>query len=243
MVNYTCPTCYKEFNKKCNFIEHTEHKKKPCKVIAHNGSQNAQNCSQNAENQQLNLQNIQVSLDCKFCGQVFSKKFNLNRHINSYCKIKKSLDEVNDKTNKEYMMKLEDQSKKIEEQSKEMKELYKMIEDLKKQKTTNITINNTNNTDNSIKNDLTKINNNIKKLEEVIPDIDKNINNRLINIIANKEKEIDKLISKKEDDEIILTDNKIIENIIESKPINLIINNEIVVYRESDKYINATQLC
>ncbi len=31
MVIYTCPTCFKEFNRKCNFIDHTENKKKPCK--------------------------------------------------------------------------------------------------------------------------------------------------------------------------------------------------------------------
>jgi hypothetical protein len=30
MVNYICPKCNKNFNKKCHYVEHTENKKKPC---------------------------------------------------------------------------------------------------------------------------------------------------------------------------------------------------------------------
>jgi hypothetical protein len=33
MVNYTCPTCNKEFKKKSHFIEHTVQKKKPCQQL------------------------------------------------------------------------------------------------------------------------------------------------------------------------------------------------------------------
>ena len=30
MVNYICPKCNKDFNKKSHYVEHTENKKKPC---------------------------------------------------------------------------------------------------------------------------------------------------------------------------------------------------------------------
>ncbi len=36
MVNYTCPRCLKEFNRKSSFTDHTENKKKPCKLISSN---------------------------------------------------------------------------------------------------------------------------------------------------------------------------------------------------------------
>ncbi len=140
MVIYTCPTCNKEFKKKSHFIEHTEQKKKPCQPKAHISSQKLSKtleCSQNAEN---------FELGCKFCGQVFSKKFNLNRHLSNYCKAKKSFDEEKDK-----------QADQIEELKKLILEQSKKIEELEKKKTNNITINNTtttNNTDNSVKNNI-----------------------------------------------------------------------------------------
>jgi hypothetical protein len=149
MVNYTCPTCFKKFNKKDSFIKHTERKKKPCLGFLPNFTNSTKNLPKITELVK------KPENTCEYCSKNFSTIYTLNRHLNGRCKIKKSLDEVNDKNNKEYLIKLEDQSKKIEEQSKEMKELYKMIEELRKQKTTNITINNT---DNSTKTNVNNIN-------------------------------------------------------------------------------------
>ena len=189
MVNYTCPTCYKEFNKKDSFIKHTERKKKQCKPNLHFFAENNNILQKFAENNIKTLEPIANDKNnCIHCGKVFSTIYTLNRHLNGYCKIKKSLDEVNDKTNKEYMMKLEDQSKKIEEQSKEMKELYKMIEELKNQKSTNITINNTDNSTKTINlmahgfEDLNKIDTKTilkylcsDKFESIVPNVVKEI--------------------------------------------------------------------
>lgn len=147
MVIYTCPTCNKEFNKKSNFIEHTEKKKKPCKQNLPkftNIDQNLPKITQ-SEKKSDNL--------CIHCNKNFTTIYTLNRHLNGRCKVKNILDEQNEKNNNEYIIKLEEQTKKIDE-------LYKKIEELEKKKTSNITINNTtNNTDNSVKNN---VNNNIK---------------------------------------------------------------------------------
>ncbi len=221
MVNYTCPTCNKQFNRKSNYDYHIENKKKPCRP------KNPIEPMLNPGEPDLNPKNNGHS--CGYCGFEFSTNSHMNRHIKQgRCKVKNSLDK---------------EAENNSEQTKKIDELYKMIEELK-QKPTNITINN--NTDNSIKKNLEKINNNIQKLEEVIPTTDKKINNQLINMIIDKDKQIDKLVNNKKEDNnvknkiVIIDDEKQIQS---DKPIDLIINNEIIVYREPDKYINATQLC
>ncbi len=242
MVIYTCPTCNKEFNRKCNFIDHTENKKKPCKpknpkyseifptIPKHSKNPNSNEDSEikesfiNKDNKD-NKDNI-----CEYCDKKFSTGFNLNKHIKYNCKIKKSQDEEK---------KL--QSNQLDEFKKLILEQSKQIEELKKQKTNNIIINN--NTDNITKKELYDINKNLKKLEDMVPITEKKINNQLINIIIDKEKQIDELVNNKKDDNLVSINNQDKDKIIVSKPLNLIINNEVIVYRESDKYINATQLC
>ncbi len=170
MVIYTCPTCNKEFNKKSNFIEHTQHKKKPCQAIAPKAPEMLQDAPISSKNPPDREEIIDEILEdksvfnCEYCNQIFSKKFNLNRHLNeNRCKVKKILDNEEKRTD-------EEQSKKIEEQTKKIDELYKMIEELK-QKPTNITINN--NTDNSVKNNVNNVNNNIKLMAHGSEDFSK----------------------------------------------------------------------
>ena len=33
MVNYRCPTCLKDFNKRCNYVDHIERRKNPCRTF------------------------------------------------------------------------------------------------------------------------------------------------------------------------------------------------------------------
>ncbi len=66
------------------------------------------------------------------------------------------------------------------------------------------------------------------------------ISEKFINIIIDKEKQIDELENTKKDNDIITFKNK---QEMENIPINLILNNQIIVCRETDNYINATQLC
>ncbi len=51
MVNYKCLTCGKEFNRKSNFLTHTENKKKPCKpIVIEKYNQNSPNLTNFGEN-------------------------------------------------------------------------------------------------------------------------------------------------------------------------------------------------
>ena len=96
------------------------------------------------------------------------------------------------------------------------------------------------------KNEFNEINKSIKKIEMMIPvNSSQIINNQLINTIIEKDKKIEKLINDKFNDDLELVNDEQndINNIEENKPMNLILNNQIIQYRESDNYVNATQLC
>ncbi len=49
MVNYTCPTCSKQFNRKSNYDYHIENKKKPCQPIAPEAPEKLQNNSESSQ--------------------------------------------------------------------------------------------------------------------------------------------------------------------------------------------------
>ncbi len=153
MVIYTCEKCFKEFNKKSNYIEH-QNKKKPCnehsKIF-----QNIPDIPANPANpanfenliypDNIIIPNEQKNNDCNFCeycGKKFSTTFNLNKHVKNSCKVKKEDD--NNKKNifrllleKEKLLEKERQEKeklnnKIETQQNEMKQLKKQLLDLTK---------------------------------------------------------------------------------------------------------------
>ncbi len=116
MVKYTCKICFKEFNKKDDYIKHTERRKKPCQPkerinidLFANIPKNIPNIpnipnvlkllelSKNSnkfdtfeKNEILNEQ--QIYYNCNYCMKNFSTKFNLNKHIKNSCKVRK-LDE------------------------------------------------------------------------------------------------------------------------------------------------------
>ncbi len=101
MVNYFCPTCNKEFNKKSNYINHVENKKKPCKINELNMHQNAPKCTKNAPKcTQINhvndkIINEKVKEDtkkgyiCNFCNISFTRSTTLKRHLIERCKVRK----------------------------------------------------------------------------------------------------------------------------------------------------------
>ncbi len=117
MVKHICPTCFKEFKKKTHYINHTEHKKKPCKPKEPNLDNNSSNLdifSQNLPNIQnitekiiildklkntesliepkinQNLTNEELCQNnCNFCYKSFKDKYSLQRHLKDRCKVKK----------------------------------------------------------------------------------------------------------------------------------------------------------
>ncbi len=101
MVLYTCPTCSKEFSKKCDFINHTVKKKKPCKPnnktnLINNDflTENNNNLHNLTENNN-NLQSITINKNttCEYCKKSFINIYSLKRHCENFCKVKKEQDE------------------------------------------------------------------------------------------------------------------------------------------------------
>jgi hypothetical protein len=136
MVNYQCPTCFKEFSKKDNFIKHTEKKKNPCQPIT-------------PVQHQKPPENTEKSFNCLYCDLVFSRKDALTRHINqNRCKVKV---ELNVEKEKMFKLLLEQKEEEIKEKDERLVKLESMIKEqndkitelIKKIKPSSITNNNT----------------------------------------------------------------------------------------------------
>ncbi len=230
MVKYKCERCQREFKQKGHLKDHLN-RKKPCEekdIIFINSLQKTPKNSVNIEN--IEVKNDTNNICCGYCGIFFSRKDNLTKHINNSCKVKKTLE-----NEKEKMFKLL-----LEQKNNEINELKELIKEQGKE--IKKCFNKLNSKNLSDKEDIIKINKSIKKLKNDIPENEKKIiNNQLMNIIIDKEKKIDELINNKTEDKIIINDNT--EQIKNNKSIDLSINNHIIMCRETDKYINATQLC
>ena len=159
MVNYICPNCNKEFNKKSNFLYHTENRKKACgkNLILYQktpeissrdilSSSNAPeiSCTINHinETEQMNLQENKI-FKCEKCDKIFMKKFNLTRHKNGRCKIVKSQESINvieldqeQEYDQEY-----DQDQENDEKYEQYKEQYQISNILVKNKKLNNLVN------------------------------------------------------------------------------------------------------
>ena len=149
MVEYICNTCGKNFgNRKSSYIDHTEHKKKPCKQQIQTSSklvQNNENLVQNNKNLVQNNANIVHNANivekntCNYCLMMFHNKSNLNKHIKSRCKVKKLQDEEKENIFKELLNKeeIKNSLNKLaasnDRLEKENYECKKKIEELEKQ--------------------------------------------------------------------------------------------------------------
>ena len=167
MVTYTCNKCGKVFNKKFNYDKHNE-KKKDC----------TNNCSQMLTNtlkcSQIGIDNnsqLQINLQCTYCNKLFSKKSNLTRHINLYCKNLPIQQTHTNEQIKQMSEMIKDRDKKIDLLMEKNDKLQQMIMDLIKMETekkaskskinnqNNGTINNVTNSNNT--NTTNTVNNNI----------------------------------------------------------------------------------
>ncbi len=117
MVKHICGNCGKEFERKSDYIYHTEKKKYPCvskdNISNNNIAQNAQKIAQSnvvtnkvniieqEENQNPNTKSdheIEVnSYFCKYCGLSFQRSNSVSRHMKLYCKVKKLKEEEKEK--------------------------------------------------------------------------------------------------------------------------------------------------
>ena len=191
------------------------------------------------------------NLNCQYCLKKYSSKSTLTRHLKDNCKIKKQKDI--EKENKLKVLLEKDKLK--ENEINELKKQNQLI--LIQNKKLNDKFNKLNKND-SNNNQINQIHNTIKKLETSIPaNTNLTISSQLVEQLIQKDKQLEEFITQKNnnlksksnipDDNFddLLETNTIIENeqIEDTKPMTLILNNDIIEYRKSDGYINATQLC
>jgi hypothetical protein len=237
MVLYTCQNCLKEFKKKDDFIKHTERRKYPC---------NANNLN-NINLQKITEINNKIPVltenknehTCDKCNKSFVNIYSLKRHCDNYCKVKKEKEHIIEKTKNNQVnideLDIDDKTKII--LTILMNQNKKIIDDMKEQMNQN----------KKIIDEMNLIKNKIKFDEEIQNDNNKLVNDKLIDIIINKNEKIKELKNDNHDNITSTIDDKIDNNLDSEsnneKPINLTINNHIIMFRETDKYINATQLC
>lgn len=96
MVQYTCPTCLKEFKKKSNFLDHTENKKNPCKSISRTIIENLpkfakidKKFAEIDKNLQIKKNNENFTNTCNYCYKSFTTIYTLQRHQKNGCKVQK----------------------------------------------------------------------------------------------------------------------------------------------------------
>jgi hypothetical protein len=151
MVNYTCPTCFKEFDRKSSFLNHTENKKKPCQPHQSSKSILIQNNPKNSVFFEAENDGNLEKICCNYCNKEFFNNANLNKHLrNNSCKVKKELD---DEKEKMFKLLLEQKNDEIKEHKVIISKLESMIKQqndkitdlIKKIKPSSITNNTMNN--------------------------------------------------------------------------------------------------
>ena len=216
----------------------------------------------NSKIQHINLKqelkdNSKSNLICQYCMKTFYQFGNLNKHIKFNCKVKKQ----QDKEKEDFVKGLSLKDNIIKEKDEIIKDQQVKFNMLFEQ---NLKLIEQNDKIKKIK-ELTKINKTIERLEETIPANSSHIiNYQLINSIIDKDKkieELNKILMNKKDNKIFNFENELeffneidyskkeneknilVDDTNENKPMNLILNNHIIQFRETDGYINATQLC
>jgi len=247
-IKYICD-CGMDFkNKKDNYERH-KNKKKPC-VPNDNQEQNNNIYCVELKNNIINdnkinelcelndiFNNKNNSNQCAHCLKTFARKYGLERHLDGRCKELKKQPKINISN--------------FDEIKQELNGVKKVNEDLKQQ--INILIPKTNNIDD--------IHKSIKDLEITIPaNTNLKFNNQLIEQLIQKDKQLEEFIVHKSnnfksnipDDNFddLIGENTIIKNKQfeieqndDKNPMTLILNQNIIDYRKSDGFINATQLC
>ena len=214
MVLHKCENCLREFNKKSNYLMHIEHRKNPCKneIIYNEGNSLKFNfVPEFKKNEYLN-NNLITLIDN-------TKKILLNQMTN----------EINPKIIEPYTLNLEINKNSCKYCNKIFSKQYGVNRHSKICKTKNDVVEQLKTENDILKQNTEKsVNNDENNNENYIT------NNRLINIITDKNKTIEKLKEEK-------TDNI---NVIAKKEHQVLIINDIVITsRIEDNYVNATQLC
>jgi hypothetical protein len=154
MVEYKCHKCHKSYNKKSNYERHIN-RTKPCEsglssqeIFVKSSESSSLNSSkllnESIISNKSNIEEIK-KFSCKFCGNEYTRKDNLKRHIANDCDAKEKSDS-DDKLTLQRL--LEEMNKRTANLEKENKEFKKKIITLESQIANNSQITNTQNTNN-----------------------------------------------------------------------------------------------
>lgn len=151
MVSYRCERCHKMFDNKTKYTKHINRKflcdkslVVPTKIA---------NISRDLTNR----------YQCNYCGKILSTNSNYNRHMSTYCKIKKQQDNEKEDLLQKLIKEKDKQNKVIKKQKLKMEEMMEIIKNIKNIEN-NIYVQNIDKTDNSKINNNIQINNNNIKL-------------------------------------------------------------------------------
>lgn len=223
MVTYTCEKCNKEFQHKGHYITHIN-RKYMCntKNIKIKKKQIDENIHQKnailpiiiAKNPSLG----QIDITCEYCKKCFSRSDNYKRHISKRCKIFNNMQQITiNKLEKEIKQEFS-QLKEIKQEISQLKEIKQEISQLK---------------------EIQELKDNNKSITVI--NTEGFMNQQLINMIVDKTNTITELKNNmnnqdNQDNRVIFEEHNIVNN-------SLKLNNIIIETRNSDNYINATQLC
>ena len=145
MTEYCCSNCLKNFGNKKDHWERHKNRTNPCKFKFQTPPKELQYAPESMKQLQnapicieINQNNIQLNQEllknqCGFCKKIFSKKFNLSRHLDGRCKEQlKQLSIKSSQSNYTCLSKSDNNNDKIDLILKQNEELKKEIEELKK---------------------------------------------------------------------------------------------------------------
>ena len=176
MVEYKCDKCGKIYSKKFDYNRHMK-RKNPCT----SSTQNIVVVTQK------NVDKIEQNLKCTYCEQVFSRIDSLNRHTNSFCKIKiKQKENEKEEIFKQLLQEMIEQNKELKNQINKLEKIGKQNEIILEE-------------NKELKNKIGKKNINKRTINNTnnnILDQSNNINNFNIQLVAYGKEDYDKLTEK-----------------------------------------------
>ena len=116
MVTYNCSECNKTFNHRNDYMRHIN-RKSPCNK---NGYFQMGGSPPEISKAPPKLSKIEKIIEkesyiCFYCKNEFSNKYNLNRHINLVCKVKKQHEKEKEDKYNELLQRIENNEKKFED--------------------------------------------------------------------------------------------------------------------------------
>ena len=89
MKEHPCGLCGKIFDRKSNWLYHTQNKKHPCVNITLNNNNNIPICIEINKNKENEKEENEITVySCEYCKKTFTRKYSLDRHLDGRCKLK-----------------------------------------------------------------------------------------------------------------------------------------------------------